>query len=434
MDSLKFILLSAIFMAMAFSCKEAGPPDDDGSTPDGCPVTYVRLPSVPVYSGDRVCVIGTGFSSDASYYLESTAAPDNTEILTDVTVTPSGIEFTARVTAGGYMLVVEQDGRWELGTITVEMREIEAVIGSVPEYCLPGGSFTVSGTGFSSSSAMVLEDPETGLRTALATESGTGKLTASVPQDAPRGKSTLILLQDGAEMIISDRFFITTEKKLAGMKYTLTAGTSEGPVWEISVTRNGNGDITECEPYSLVINENGDSGTGLDFIASDEDKANGYSDFTLAVDAVSEHVVSASFGTGETDPDTGKDILKTFTWDYSGDYLSYIVTPKNTGRIAVTDEGNISLEDFWVDCSYGDPSLVNNPFAADFTLSVLATNDLILQAAIMFGLTGTASDMLPDSFSSAPVSYTFDEEGYVTGASYKDPLDSYDVILEYVYR
>lgn len=410
------------------SCEQNGNENGSSGTPDGCPVTYVRLPSRSVYSGDRVQVIGSGFSSEAGIYLVSCSDPDVSIQATDVLVTASGIEMTVNADEGEYMLVLEQDGRWELGIISIAVRKPDVSISGFPDYCLPGGTFTVSGTGFNSSSAISVEASGSGIRTALPSRFTSGKLTVTVPQDGPRGRLRLILSQDNTEMLLSDRFFITEKKTLTGLKYSLGGGLAGEQIWEISVTRDAAGNITGCEPYSFETEDSPDGTVRYIFTASAEDEENGYQDFSFDIDPATREIVSVTFGNSE---DGSAD---TFTWDYADGYLSFIVTPKNTGAMEVSQDGNITLEDFWIACDYGDLTLVNNPFAADFTLCALATSDLILQAAMMTGCTGEASANLPESFGSDPVTYIYDNDGYVIRAEYTDPLDSYDTVVEFTYE
>ena len=87
---------------------------------------------------------------------------------------------------------------------------------------------------------------------------------------------------------------------------------------------------------------------------------------------------------------------------------------------------------------YEDADLVNNPFAVDFTLTSLASNDIQILIAQIYGFTGTKSANLPsgrlggENSEASEIAYAFDEEGYLTSASFREGI--MPVTIEYQYE
>ena len=132
-------ILSVLLLTAAVSCEKQT--DGTGATGTGNP--EIIFPSGNSYmAGEDVIIICDGISPDASGKL---IPVDN------VTVTASGFFFTVTA-AGEYTIVVEQDGTsMELGKISVTVPSIDVTVNTVPRYCIPGQSFTVSGSGFDES-------------------------------------------------------------------------------------------------------------------------------------------------------------------------------------------------------------------------------------------------------------------------------------------
>lgn len=430
---------------VAASCSQEGSEEENTGTPEGCPVTYVRLPASPVYSGDRIAVIGTGFSKDAGYFLVDSGG--ESVRLEDVTVTASGIEIPVPVGEGEYMFVIEQDGRWELGTLHVEVRKLDISISSCPEYCLPGGSFTVSGTGFGSAAGLILEDPDDGSRTALSVRYANGSLSATLPDDCPRGKLSLILSQDGSEEVISDRFFVTSRKWLTGISFTVGSGESAS-VRSLTVTRDGSGAITGCSGYTISEEASGDAGgsAGGDAdgtadgaviytfthipAASDEDYE--FPDYIFKTDTDAGRVLSHTVMI-EREDEGGQTYYEPREIEWSYDDMGYLVYfGQGTADLECVD-GNLNQSGVF---AYEDPQLCNNPFAVDFVLSTMASSDPQIFLAQLYGWCGECSVNLPSGRSAggatAEITYEFDDEGYLTLASFREGI--LPVSIKYEYR
>ena len=144
-------------------------------------------------------------------------------------------------------------------------------------------------------------------------------------------------------------------------------------------------------------------------------------------------VVSVRFETTQG----GEEGYYTFEWEYASDgFLSYAVGSGSAyGTLFLdSEDGNLSLDDLAIECDYSDETLVNNPFAPDFVLGILAADNEQLRVAQVMGLTGTVSAMLPASIDGNAVTYVYDDEGYVTEAAYTDPYTSFETEIKYTYE
>ena len=421
-------ILSVLLLTAAVSCEKQT--DGTGATGTGNP--EIIFPSGNSYmAGEDVIIICDGISPDASFWLED--ASGKLIPVDNVTVTASGFFFTVTA-AGEYTIVVEQDGkRIETGKISVNMTATDIIISDVPEYCIPGESFTISGTGLSGYATVYISDGHDGSKTELDFEhSGNNYITVHVPEDGPRGKFTLSIEQGGKETVISDRFFITAHKQLMGIQYDIATDMAlYQHSYNLTMSRDEDGNVTGFEEYSMNSSEKSDeTGAYTEYGFEPVSDESGYSCFRLA--ERNGQVLSASFETYQG----GIEGCYTFGWEYDTEgYLSYAISNGSSGTIelSVTD-GNISLEDMWIDCSYGDPALVNNPFGADIAVSIIATESEILRVALTMGFTGRTSVNLPTVIDGKGISYKFDEDGYVIEAEYTDPISGFNSKITYKYE
>ena len=417
-------ILPLIMVLVAVSCEKG----NEGTDGPGGTDSVIRFPSGSEYAaGDDVIIICTGISSEAVLYLVS---PDGSQTLVgNPTITASGIFFTLDVPAGDYTVVVEQSGeRVELGNISVTAASIDIIVNEVPSYCLPGDSFTVEGLDFDESAELVIVSAD-GTRTSLRTEATSTSLTAQVPDDAPRGKMQLLIVQDDGEMTVSETFFVTTRKLLTGVVYTIGVGNATYEhSYELHPERDGSGEIVGFTEYGMSSSDGAD-GTVYSFDPVSGDF--GYSDFEMTVR--NGQVASVRFETTQG----GEEGYYTFEWEYASDgFLSYAVGSGSAyGTLFLgSEDGNLSLDDLAIECDYSDETLVNNPFAPDFVLGILAADNEQLRVAQVMGLTGTVSAMLPASIDGNAVTYVYDDEGYVTEAAYTDPYTSFETEIKYTYE
>ena len=138
------------------ACDQNGRQDLSGA---GNPLSEWTLP-LSVTAGGEGAVQWNGFKSDAAMHLESSeGAVYPLEI---IVVTASGVSFKvpSEVPAGRYMLVLEQNGRTEMGEIQVKAQEMPVTGVKVASEAVLGETFSISGIGFEAGCSVVLIDSE----------------------------------------------------------------------------------------------------------------------------------------------------------------------------------------------------------------------------------------------------------------------------------
>ena len=137
----------------------------------------------------------------------------------------------------------------------------------------------------------------------------------------------------------------------------------------------------------------------------------------------------------------GHDETTPFTWNYDADgYVTDITSPKLTLRRFEYQDGNITL--FRVTSfEYEPDGPVNHSSAPDAIwgyMSLVEKNDPFVYFPYLLGWYTKASAQLPVRMVTGtgtlvdPLSYTFDEDGYMTKMEWSDAGDGYTV--EYIYR
>ena len=142
----------------------------------------------------------------------------------------------------------------------------------------------------------------------------------------------------------------------------------------------------------------------------------------------------------------GKSEPTAFSWNYNSlGYLSEILVSGKQKCSLGYEAGNLTSFQYAV-FEYGDPALVNNPDAADVVWGYMSlTNYAVADPFIFFpyllGWYHPASSQLPTLMHlpdpsgsgtfSCELSYTFDQDGYVTGMNWKQETKPYD--LKFIY-
>ena len=145
----------------------------------------------------------------------------------------------------------------------------------------------------------------------------------------------------------------------------------------------------------------------------------------------------------------GKSVPTTFSWNYNSlGYLSEILVSGQQKCCLEYQSGNITSFQYAV-FEYGNPALVNNPDAADVVWGYMSlTNYAVADPFIFFpyllGWYHPASSQLPTLMHlpdpsgsgtfSCELSYTFDQEGYVTCMSWKQDNQPYDLKFIYAFE
>lgn len=423
------------------SCGEEGKQTLSGADN---PLSEWTIP-VPVKAAGEGVVQWNGFTADARLLL---VGSDSAEHPLEITaLTASGVSFLvpSDVPEGVYMLVLEQGGRTELGEIRVLAQDVPVSGVKVPSDALQGAVISIAGIGFEEGCSVILVDAagqEHNLEAALTYEG----LSVVLPESLAEGKYSVYLLQDGSRWLLSDSFrvyAVIVEKTLAAVRYyspydkdvrSMLEWTISDEVLTVSSYIIEAGQAAELSNYDRYVSD-GNGGFVLEY-----DGFEASNDLAMTYHRDQDgRVVSTDvliYGNDQTTP---------FSWNYDADgFVTDITSPKLTLRRFEYQDGNLTL--FRVTSfEYEQDGPVNHASAPDVVwgyMSLVEKNDPFVYFPYLLGWYTKASAQLPvrmvkqsptgTGTYTCALSYTFDQDGYVTSMEWSDAGDEYTV--EYIYR
>ena len=423
--------LAIIFVALSifFSCQEI---DDQRGQGGQNPLSECVLPST-VQAGEEALVQWNGFQKHAKISLVAEGGQEY-DIPVKV-VTDSGIMFVvpAGLPAGEYIVVLEQEGRKELGKIQVAAADMPITGLALPSGLAIGEMLLIEGIGFEEGCSIVLVDDAGNEYTAAASLVPSG-VTVEFPSDIVKGNYEIYFIQDGASWLIAPSFTVYGGSGIKGLTrldyYTPYVGTALLRLsWEIS----------REEPVTMTLSEYLVEGAEVTLQAYDQYICNAAGTFELKHDGFeSSNDMKTTYLRDAEGSVTGSDVLiygkskaTAFTWTYDADgYLTDISSSSGSFRSLDYTDGNLTMfrnSGF----EYGDPALVNHPSAPDVVwayMALMETNDPFVYFPYLLGWYRKASAHLPVAMKLPsptgtgtvrnPLTYTFDEEGYVVNMAW----------------
>lgn len=428
-----------ILLAMA-ACEDL---QDNGDKVAGTdPVTECVIPQ-SACSGGEIIMQWNGFSDDARIILRSAAGETEAVVKT---ITPSGIICIVPISVapGEYEIVLVQESEVSLGKITIEAPEMPVNGLSVPASAIAGDVIVISGVGFGSSAVIRIEG-EDGQDIILDCELVRDGLQVVVPEGLEEGKYRLYLVQDGFEWEILSSFTVAAAAR------RLRSVTSVGPYFgsvEVAYT------WTVEDPHRIVLSEK---------LISPDETQQGAEDVYECVAENSFRLVSDGFEASNDvemtylrDDDGrvyqadvlvyGKSAPTAFTWEYDSDGRLEEITYESrqglsTFRALEYLDGNLALFRT-VQFEYADPQLQNHPCAPDVVwayMSLMEKFDPFVYFPYLLGWYGVASSELPTAMSIVsgtttsftPLSYEFDDKGYVVKMSWKEGNADNRILFEF---
>lgn len=417
-------LLLLVFLAVACNDKDglSGPQAEN-------PLSECVLPASAL-AGGEVLVQWNGFPEEPAI---SMVSEDGTSYEVEVTVvTASGLVFLvpSSLTPGTYMVKSGQD---ELGTMEILPAEMPVTGLKMPSGAKTGEEIAVDGIGFEEGCAAVLVDAE-GNEYSLETELTYSGISVVIPDDLAEGAYKVYLVQDGMEWLLSGSFSVyrdTSNKRLTRMdQYSPYVGTATIRLsWEIS----------RDEPVTLTVSETFIDGEEESLEAYDRYVCDPTGYFTLEHDGFEEsNDMGMSYVRNADGVVTQADVLiygdtetTPFTWTYDADgFLTNISSPNLSLRSLSYRDGNL-VRFRNTSFKYSDPTLVNHPSAADVVwgyMALMEKNDPFIYIPYLLGWYTKASAHLPTTLLEPsptgagtverPLTYEFDEDGYVTKMSW----------------
>ena len=422
------------------ACDQNGRQDLSGA---GNPLSEWTLP-LSVTAGGEGAVQWNGFKSDAAMHLESSeGAVYPLEI---IVVTASGVSFKvpSEVPAGRYMLVLEQNGRTEMGEIQVKAQEMPVTGVKVASEAVLGETFSISGIGFEAGCSVVLIDSE-GIEYILETLLTYDGVSVVLPEELAEGEYDIYLVQDGARWLLSDSFRIYSEivvKQLAVLRYYAPYSGEDKLMLEWTISAE-----------ELTISEYLVESGVAQLNAYDTYALYGNGDYVLAYDGMEvSNDMSMTYNMDSDGKVASTDVLRygkskptLFTWTYDSEgRVSDISSPTSSFRqFTYQDACMTSFHLTSFEYEQGGP--VNNVAAPDVVWGYMALMEIsepFIYIPYLLGWYSQASAQLPVRMvKPSPtgtgtviysLSYTFDEDGYVTSMTWNEGKDEY--IVEYIYR
>lgn len=418
--------------ALAVSCEDVvGPAGASGDDP----LAECVLPDA-VSAGGEALVQWNGFPADADIVLRSEEG-DEYDVEVQV-VTSSGMIFCvpADIPAGVYeVIMVAAGGRAALGTVEVTAAEMPVSGLNVPASGKAGETVVIDGIGFDDGCQVRFVGKD-GVEIVLETEPASSGVSVLLPEDIAEGEYDVYIIQDGLVWPAGSSFNVyadIVEKALKRIEY-------QTPYVGSSLLRLA-WDIVCDEPVTLTVSESVVDGDAVTVEAYDRYVCgtDGYFElvedgFEASNDLGMSYVRDAEGCVTQADVLIyGDDATTPFVWQYDADgYLTGISSPKRAFRSFSYEAGNLTVYRN-TSFGYGDPGLVNNPYAPDVVwgyMSVMEKNDPFVCFPYLLGWYDKASVLLPTVMRSPSpsgsgtvdyaLSYIFDEDGYVTEMSWTE--------------
>lgn len=420
---MKQLMIILAGLMMIVSCKETG---DVHGTGVGNPLSECVLPAI-IQAGDQVLVQWNGFTQDSRVFLVSEGGQEY-EMPVKV-VTASGMMFVvpADVPAGYYTVILEDNGRKELGTVEVIAAEMPVIALKMPSGAVRGDEVVIEGIGFEDGCSIVFVD-DAGTEYIVEASVMSSGIVIKLPAEMGKGDYVVYLLQGGARWLISPQFSVYAggAKTIKRIDY-ITPYTGSAMLrlsWEIE----------RSEPVTLTLSQYLIEDSEETLQVYDRYECDETGRFELTVDGFeSSNDLSVTYVRNEEGVVTSSDVLiygkskpTAFTWTYDADgYLVDISSPSSSFRSLAYMAGNLT-EFRNSKFNYNTPGLVNHPSAPDVVWAYMALmehNDPFVYIPYLLGWYTKTSALLPSGMTlPSPTgtgnerysfTYEFDEEGYV---------------------
>lgn len=424
------ILLPFVVPAFLFvtSCEDII--SSSASGPEADPMTECVVPS-SVSGGEEVILQWNGFKDGDLIVLKSASQVEH--IADILTLNGSGLIFSVpfSIEPGEYSIILRRESDIEIGIIGISAPEIPFIGISVPSSAIAGNELTVAGIGFDDSVTVIFVSENAG-RVKMEGSVGTGGITVEIPSDMLAGSYDVYLSYMGYEWKIADVAVSTAIRKLQSITYI-------GPYYssmEVAYAWSVSDDLSE-----ITLTESLVEGNVFTENASDVYLSSGQMSYVLGSDGLEmSNNLAVTYILDSEGKVTASDVLiygddeaTRFDWAYNPEGMLTEVTFESTRgkmshRSLAYEDGNLVRFGSY-SFEYADPELKNNPFAPDVVwgyMAVMDKFDPFLHFPYLTGLYNKASVLLPTSVIfndggsevTLPLSYSFDDDGYVVEMSW----------------
>ena len=417
------LIIFIICMMGIVSCKEAGDVQGTGS---GNPLSECVLPSV-MQAGEEALIQWNGFTQNSRLSLVSESGQEYA--MSIKVVTGSGVVCVVPidVPAGFYTVMLDENGRHELGKVEVIAADMPVIGLKMPSGAVAGSEIIIEGVGFEEGCSIILTDAD-GNECVVEANVVSSGISILLPTDLLPGDYVVHLQQGGARWVISSLFSVYAggARVLKRLDYLTpyTGGAMLRLSWEID----------RAEPVTLTLTEYLVEGSEETMQTYDRYECDETGYFALTVDGFeSSNDLGVTYIRDANGVVTSSDVLiygnskpTSFAWTYDAEgYLVDISSPSRSFRTLAYDRGNLTTfrnSGF----SYDAPGLANHPSAPDVVwayMSLMEQNDPFVYIPYLLGWYTKTSVYLPTSMIlpsptgtgtvSHSLDYEFDESGYV---------------------
>lgn len=188
MKKVYFILMLICTIGAFSACS-----DDDDEIQN--PVTNPQVQQ-QVEIGQDFTITGTGFTADSKIFLRDNDGKSTALPVKNVSGTEIVVSVPATMAAGVYKVILQQNGEWELGTITLSLKNPITEY-SVPAKVIKGMQLKISGVGFADNCEVYLR-PVLGDAISMGkADKVEGGIAVTIPEDFKEGSYTVLVKQNG---------------------------------------------------------------------------------------------------------------------------------------------------------------------------------------------------------------------------------------------
>lgn len=425
------IMRKYLLILLTILCLDSCSREGSGSMSDAVvdPISECVVPSNAT-GGEDVILQWNGFVQDDVIVLSGSSGE---HIVRIQKVTGSGLIFYVpfAMEPGRYAVILRREADEQLGMMDISAPDIPFVGVSLPSSVIAGEDLLIAGSGYDRTVIVTFVSSE-GERIRMESSLDSRGIVVLIPSVMPEGQYEVYISYMDCEWFVAAVSVSSAAKRLVSITYVgpYFGSTEVAYSWTVD-EESSEIVLTESLVENGVFAEN----------ASDVYESDGPMSYKLTVDGLEmSNDVSMSYILDTDGKVTASDVIlygndepTRFEWSYDADdRLSEVTFISNRGEGTFASleyqDGNIVRFNsrFF---EYSDPELKNNPYAPSVVWGYMAVQDKFdpfLYFPYLTGLYRTDSPLLPTSFKyndgggevTCPLSYTFDDDGYVLEMSW----------------
>lgn len=302
----------------------------------------------------------------------------------------------------------------------------------VPEYVAVGETLLVKGDGFAADAAFVLS--KDGVSTDVTSQAAEGGVSIAIPAEMERGHYALTVTQEGASKVLAEDVWVTIRKKFKSATLNMSGAYgifSYG--WTVTRTDGAISELNYKNSWAEDMDSNSDDyidtyvADGLTFTNTKNGTEFAYNK-SVTFTETDGLITSAEAVNEYGDP-------MSYVWKYDENGYIQNITHNDEVKYEVSYDADMNVTGFniegWADnvaARYDGAQEHNNPYAPSAVFAIFSVYQYtyVHHHFAYFNGMIKANTLLPTSIdwqgfgSFFDVTYTFDDDGYVSRISWKD--------------